>query len=242
MAGIAYKPLTVDVHEPGFVAKIAQENQFGPWYLLSDDDKRQVGAPWGPANPQALNRYSYVLNNPMKWTDPGGHTWYLGKQEAADLIMFLKFLQTDTTMRARVAEGGEALSAYLASAIVASGAPPAVAGLGIALILAYAAQGISFELLNVFLGQFIALLERANSGDYGVAIAMDAQLQGYYILDRSSGSGWYYTPGLLFLGVNFSMPRSLIIGGMPVVLDKEHPDWWNQYHWSQDEKWVRSCT
>ena len=72
MAGIAYKPLTVDVHEPGFVAKIAQENQFGPWYMLSDKEKQQLGAPWGPANPQALNRYSYVLNNPMRWTDPGG--------------------------------------------------------------------------------------------------------------------------------------------------------------------------
>ena len=28
----------------------------------------------GPANPQAFNRYSYVLNNPLKYTDPTGHT------------------------------------------------------------------------------------------------------------------------------------------------------------------------
>ncbi len=27
----------------------------------------------GPANPQALNRYSYVLNNPLLYTDPTGH-------------------------------------------------------------------------------------------------------------------------------------------------------------------------
>jgi RHS repeat-associated protein len=26
-----------------------------------------------PGNPQALNRYSYVLNNPLKYTDPTGH-------------------------------------------------------------------------------------------------------------------------------------------------------------------------
>ena len=26
-----------------------------------------------PGNPQALNRYSYVLNNPLKYTDPSGH-------------------------------------------------------------------------------------------------------------------------------------------------------------------------
>ena len=28
----------------------------------------------GPNNPQAFNRYSYVLNNPLKYTDPTGHT------------------------------------------------------------------------------------------------------------------------------------------------------------------------
>lgn len=27
----------------------------------------------GAGNPQALNRYSYVLNNPLKYTDPSGH-------------------------------------------------------------------------------------------------------------------------------------------------------------------------
>ncbi|WP_083755906.1 hypothetical protein [Methanosarcina acetivorans] len=26
-----------------------------------------------PYNPQALNRYSYALNNPVKYTDPSGH-------------------------------------------------------------------------------------------------------------------------------------------------------------------------
>ncbi|MCP4252170.1 MAG: hypothetical protein GY775_01960, partial [Candidatus Scalindua sp.] len=29
-----------------------------------------------PTNPQALNRYSYVLNNPLKYTDPSGHGFF----------------------------------------------------------------------------------------------------------------------------------------------------------------------
>ena len=39
---------------------------------------RRSAALWGrggdgPHNPQALNRYSYVLNNPLTYTDPSGH-------------------------------------------------------------------------------------------------------------------------------------------------------------------------
>ncbi len=26
-----------------------------------------------PGNPQALNRYAYVYNNPLRYTDPSGH-------------------------------------------------------------------------------------------------------------------------------------------------------------------------
>ena len=73
MDGIALKPLTVDFHEPGFVAKLSSENQFGPWFTLSDKEKQQLGSPMGPQNPQSLNRYSYVLNNPITGMDPSGH-------------------------------------------------------------------------------------------------------------------------------------------------------------------------
>jgi hypothetical protein len=30
-----------------------------------------------PYNPQALNRYAYVLNNPVKYTDPSGHIAFI---------------------------------------------------------------------------------------------------------------------------------------------------------------------
>jgi RHS repeat-associated protein/uncharacterized repeat protein (TIGR01451 family) len=38
-------------------------------------------APPSPGNPQALNRFAYVLNNPLTYTDPSGHTVYLSQSE-----------------------------------------------------------------------------------------------------------------------------------------------------------------
>jgi hypothetical protein len=63
----------VDFHEPGFVSALSGENQMPFWFQMSDQQRQQAGEPWGPANPQALNRYSYVQNNPLKYTDPSGH-------------------------------------------------------------------------------------------------------------------------------------------------------------------------
>jgi hypothetical protein len=40
---------------------------------LSDEQRKKAGSPWGPANPQNLNRYSYVTNNPLRYVDPTGH-------------------------------------------------------------------------------------------------------------------------------------------------------------------------
>ncbi|MBA3948198.1 MAG: RHS repeat-associated core domain-containing protein, partial [Herpetosiphonaceae bacterium] len=76
-------PLTVDFHEPGFASQHNQHNadttSMGFWFELSSNERRKAESPMGPANPQALNRYSYALNNPLRYTDPTGHCpWCVG--------------------------------------------------------------------------------------------------------------------------------------------------------------------
>jgi len=73
----ALRPLTVDFHEVKFASGLGEEDRFtqqkGFDFQLSKDDKKKAKNGQGPANPQALNRYSYVLNNPLRYTDPTGH-------------------------------------------------------------------------------------------------------------------------------------------------------------------------
>ncbi|NJO81982.1 MAG: RHS repeat-associated core domain-containing protein [Blastochloris sp.] len=73
MDGVAITPLTIDVHEGGFLGKLNAESRTGFWFELGREERQQHGSPMGPANPQSLNRYSYVQNNPLKYTDPTGH-------------------------------------------------------------------------------------------------------------------------------------------------------------------------
>ena len=73
----ALRPLTVDFHESAFAATLAREDAFtqakGFWFQLNKQDRRQALPSSGPRNAQALNRYSYVLDNPLRYTDPHGH-------------------------------------------------------------------------------------------------------------------------------------------------------------------------
>jgi hypothetical protein len=87
MDGVALKGLTVDFHEPGFAAGLAGENNQPFWFQMSGEQRQRAGVPWGPANPQALNRYSYVQNNPLKYTDPSGHA-VVSRSSGWDSSMF----------------------------------------------------------------------------------------------------------------------------------------------------------
>jgi len=73
MDGVVLKPLTVDFHESGLVTGLNAESQQGFWFQLTQAQQAEIAPPWGPQQPQALNRYAYVQNNPLRYTDPDGH-------------------------------------------------------------------------------------------------------------------------------------------------------------------------
>jgi hypothetical protein len=119
MKGVAVKPLTVGFHEAPFLSKLNQENQLGFWFQLSNKQRQQAGSPWGPSNPQALNRYSYVLNNPLKYTDPTGHTTY--RVNGDDIDHWLSIFNRNINRLKRVPEVAAILGGFAAGIACAPG-------------------------------------------------------------------------------------------------------------------------
>jgi len=70
-------PLAVGFQELRFLGQLASENrellQFGPPAQWDRKTRQKHTVPMGPVNPQALNRYAYCLNNPLRYVDPTGH-------------------------------------------------------------------------------------------------------------------------------------------------------------------------
>lgn len=92
MAGSGLRSLTTDFTDPAFTLKLNQEQHSTPWFTLSQAQQQEIGSPWGPANPQSLNRYSYVQNNPLTYTDPSGHVRTIVRTdiEANDALIEMK--------------------------------------------------------------------------------------------------------------------------------------------------------
>ena len=74
---LAHRPLTVDFHEKKFALDYSKELRFtatkGFHFQLDEEALKDEKHQWGPQNAQTLNRYSYVVNNPLRFVDPSGH-------------------------------------------------------------------------------------------------------------------------------------------------------------------------
>jgi RHS repeat-associated protein len=94
-------PLTVGFHEIMFLDQANEENrqlqQLGPIFTWNNQQKQKLGTSTGPPSPQTLNRFAYVANNPLRYSDPTGHYIYddfnlqLSVEETRDLIRELEF-------------------------------------------------------------------------------------------------------------------------------------------------------
>ena len=98
-----------------------------------------------PGDPQALNRYSYVRNNPLKYTDPSGHFfWLIGL-----LVGLLISIAVEITISFLNIDGFGANALRFAGAIVSGGVGGSIGGLtGQALANTIAAAGATSLTMN----------------------------------------------------------------------------------------------
>ena len=156
--------LTVDFHEGGLLSGLNGDNaltlQKGFWFQLSGQDRRQRQArePWGPHNPQALNRYSYVLDNPVRYVDPSGHfRWVVDEDDPLTFTVTLSFAEARSIAHAAnitaallgIVAGGATLliGLSLAGVITAPVAAPATIVAGISALLG-GVYWLTGELIN----------------------------------------------------------------------------------------------
>lgn len=190
--GIALKPLTVDFHEPALLARLNDENR-------GADAKLYRG---GQLNPQALNRYAYVQNNPVKYTDPSGHTWYMSQDAAViaagilrDSASKLRSEQLTPNIIDKVIVGvvGEVTVKWLeqiagkaVGGTLLRGTAAFVGNVGA--LATFAAtmydEGLGFTADH--LDEIARLIEKANIGGYGVALKYENGA--LWSVNRSDGS------------------------------------------------------
>ena len=233
MNGVALRPLTVDFHEGGLLGGLNSEGAHA--------DKLDWG---GPADPQGLNRYSYVRNNPMGANDPSGHSLYLTNADARALVDSLNqtaleigsgsaivggitelmeriISKADLAGRALSSESQTFYRAIVAGSVEAMAAG-AIFGGG---VMAGFAGSVSYAI-----SQLSSIID-ARNGNNGVAIAVEDG--SVLVADRESGKAVSWMPGLS-PGANYivsNMPKSWQFGSKPLG----DPNWRKNYHFRQDD-------
>jgi len=208
MDGVAVKPLTVDFHEGGFLSKVNGENKSPFWFQLDNNGRKQAGSPWGPASAQALNRYSYVQNNPLKYVDPSGHdrqsgvkAWYINTaNQAVDVMSVIAAI----------------LNEYGAGVVITVGASGVVVSGGAEMDAARARLG---EGVFNFLYNLMKYLEAyVNVGDFSTSVYV---MIGYNVYDYG---------GDVYIDWNMEYGRCFLKEDCPLGVDSPSAAKQGRYH------------
>ncbi|MBK9944997.1 MAG: RHS repeat-associated core domain-containing protein [Kouleothrix sp.] len=208
MDGVQLRPLTVDFHEPGFVGTLNTESVQPFWFQLRDADKQQAGSPWGPQEAQALNRYSYVQNAPVTYSDPSGHSVYMDGDEAMsyadELDQAAAMLHKAKSITDYSIKGGAILTALLA----VLKAIPMLGGIILGLGLTADALTVPLEEMANQLEIYARLIRTAsNYGKNAIIISADCankSISCYVtVINRDTGNGSVMKMGLILGGVLF---------------------------------------
>jgi RHS repeat-associated protein len=74
-----------------------------------------------PGNPQQLNRYSYVTNNPLRYTDPSGHQGPIGNATSFSAIDWSQLARMSQQLSVVAPQAALAVGALAAATIAAQG-------------------------------------------------------------------------------------------------------------------------
>jgi RHS repeat-associated protein len=188
-------PLTVGFHETMFLEQANEENrqlmQYGPAFSWSGRLKQQLGVPAGPQAPQLLNRFAYVANNPLGYTDPSGHQLInnfdeeLSPEQVKDLIRHL-----DAWIDLLGPIEDLSPTVWTVDAILLF--LPALGEVGIVLLARLAALGVPHIALAASALAIFANFTRNDLRDLRVALirASDNSRLGVRLKLESNGSNW----------------------------------------------------